>query len=1126
MKKILSTVLVFSIVFLSMVIPQVSAADEYDVKYLSDNFIRIENTEPAFEAGVARSFTVDISAAGDYAIFVGQTGPVKTAIQADFAQTAEVTGGDLVFLSVGDLKTESDGYKNTYSRIGAVAGKSESVALYAGACTVTVTSSVAATIPYIDIKCTDVTLNGGKRAIYPGDYTTYSYVGYYGHINGEMCAGDNHDLIAGYDYWGDLSDTALSAPYAKTRKIHFNGGTNGVYTLNVTKAGNYNLSILANYYAYNVSTEATEDKSGSMVLFFDESEIYKHEDTIPCKANGGTNDHLPDHWHNPGTIFIPEGTHTLQIASNGFGTYVKHILFEEVVESNDKIVNVDNNLTRIEIDAATKTIEDGALKVVEFSVPVSGNYIFYVYKTKDYAGTISTAIINKSSMENVFAYNDKLLAGKQYVKVGKSTTLPVLLEQDVKYELTVASNGAAIDIDYIDVMCVDLPVNGKTSIPSHYAVNVSDMDDGHLNNTDQAKNMPTPGYALIGDFNSELLSSRRETFPISLQLDNGKWIEYSLDVKTPGLYSVKIVANTYPSGGPVKDSEEIKEINEQLKYSVNGTLIGTVPYSNNTADDLIFTMPSVYLGAGNQTIRFDHPATPKIAGFYFKEILIDPSTESNIIDATTLPAEFNGTSISSITGSTSGRMINLNAGESVTFKFKSGAFDSADLKMIESAVPQNASVTYVMDEEAPQTVTINQLGKIFEAKDIAEGPHTITITSNTAGVGIARLLLCEHSDDIAQGTTIDVPARSIRTAIGLDYGVILGGTAVVDPDNGVYTITGPGEYQFKLNIADGGYYTMYANAMMYQNSFTISIDGNDVTTKMYQDTSNPNNIRDSLPVKLKRLSNPIYLNAGEHEFIINVLDGNFAEIHNMELQRTDGPISTDITNETIIPAWNHSSWRNLSNGWYFPHQDGQGGKLTVGIYSDLRNIVVEGSAEYTFDVTVEESGYYNYGLYYTNPENQTVFHYVIDDVTYELSGTSGSTTKLSSTEAIYLEKGKHTVTISKKSSAGGTVRVFALTFAKSTGNVITLDTAASKATFEVDFGKTVTGTVITALYQDNQLVGVVTTSINEKQNVVVGVPYNSSPDTAKVMVWGNLINIKPIEGAATYTSASPEWKTK
>lgn len=67
--------------------------------------------------------------------------------------------------------------------------------------------------------------------------------------------------------------------------------------------------------------------------------------------------------------------------------------------------------------------------------------------------------------------------------------------------------------------------------------------------------------------------------------------------------------------------------------------------------------------------------------------------------------------------------------------------------------------------------------------------------------------------------------------------------------------------------------------------------------------------------------------------------------------------------------------------------------------------------------------------------------------------------------------------------------------------------------------------MITALYQDNQLVGVVTTSINEKQNVVVGVPYNSLPNTAKVMVWGNLINIKPIEGAATYTSASPEWKT-
>lgn len=1124
-KKLFSTILAFSIVFLSMLVPQVSAEGEYNVKYLNDNFVRIENTDTAFTAGTARTYTINVPASGDYAIFIGQTSAVQTAFKADFVQSSDVTGGEELSISVGDLAASSVGYKYNYTRLGAVSGKSESVTLYAGECTLSVTSSVAATIPYIDIKCTDVTLNGGKRAIYPGDYTTYSNVSYFGHINGEMNAGDNHDLVAGYDYWGDMSDAGLAAPYAKTRKIHYNGGTNGIYTLNVTKAGFYNISVLANYYAYGASTTLTEDKSGSMSFSLDETEIYKNEDTIPCKANGGTSDALPDKWHNPEAVYIDEGVHTFKIASNGFGTYVKHILFEEIVETNDKFVTVDDNLTRIEIDAATKTIEDGSSKTIEFSVPVSGQYIFYINKTKDYAGTISAGILNKVSMSNVFNYNDTLYAGRQYVKIGNSTTAAVSLEKDVKYELTIGTTGASIDIDYIDMMCVDIPVSGKTSIPSHYATSVSNMDGGHLNNTDQANNTPTPEYTLIGDFNSELLSSRREAFPISLHVDNGKWVEYTLDVKTPGLYKIQIRVNTYPSGGPIKDSEEIREINEQLTYSVNGNLIGTVPYYNNTASDSMFVMPSVYLGKGKQTIRFDHPATPKVAGFYFKEILVDPSTEANIVDATTLPAEFNGTSIRETSGSVSGSLIVLNENEYVTFKFNTTEIASADLKMIESAVPQDASITYAIDEEAPQTVTVNQLGKIFEGKAISEGEHTLKITSNSEGVGIAKLLLCEHTEDIEHGTAVDIPKKSIRTAIDLIYGLVLGGTVAVDPTTGVYTITG-GTYQFELNIADSGYYTLYANAIMYQNSFTVSINGNDATTKMLQDTSNADNVSASKSLRLKRLATPTYLEAGRNIIGINVKDGNFAKINDMELQRTDGPISADVSEETIIPAWNHTDWKNLSNGWYFPHQDGQGGILKVGIYENLRNIVVESNAVYTFHVTAEESGYYNYGLYFSNASNLTTFNYVIDGVTYELSGTPSGTTKISSSEAIYLEKGTHEISISKKSSSGGTIRVFALAFDKSADNVITIDTGASEAGFEINFGKPVTGTVVTALYNGKKLVGVGVSEISEKQNVLVAVPYDTVPDSAKVMACGTLSNMKPLEAPLMFTSASPEWNIK
>ena len=206
-RRTLSMVLANLVVFCSMLVPQVDAENDYTVKYLEDNFIRIENQDTAFTAGTARTYAINIPLAGSYAVFVKQSSiTTETAVGliASFEQSADVTGGEALSVSIGDLADNSDAYKYEYARIGAVKGKeSGSATLHAGECTLTITASVNLTVSYIDIKCTDVGLSGGKRAIYPADYTTYSTVKNTGHVNSQISK-NNPTVISGYDYWGDL----------------------------------------------------------------------------------------------------------------------------------------------------------------------------------------------------------------------------------------------------------------------------------------------------------------------------------------------------------------------------------------------------------------------------------------------------------------------------------------------------------------------------------------------------------------------------------------------------------------------------------------------------------------------------------------------------------------------------------------------------------------------------------------------------------------------------------------------------------------------------------------------------------------------------------------------------------
>ena len=69
-KRILSIILANLVLLFNTLLPQAAAENDYTVKYLEDYFIRIENKDAAFTAETARTYAINIPAAGSYAVFI------------------------------------------------------------------------------------------------------------------------------------------------------------------------------------------------------------------------------------------------------------------------------------------------------------------------------------------------------------------------------------------------------------------------------------------------------------------------------------------------------------------------------------------------------------------------------------------------------------------------------------------------------------------------------------------------------------------------------------------------------------------------------------------------------------------------------------------------------------------------------------------------------------------------------------------------------------------------------------------------------------------------------------------------------------------------------------------------
>ena len=226
MKKLLSAILVVAFLLTSLGLTSFAATD-YTAQYLGDGFTRINLTNQAFVAGTERTFTVNIPEDGEYAVYFSNPNKTASTIKATFTKD-------------GETKTASNNFATeaqVYVRLG-VNGNAvvSSVALTKGEWTLAIKAGTAITVPYIDIRSTVVTLNGGKQAIYPMDANSISLAQTFGKSINEAAGTNYAKAPSDFTYYGNISDrTAPGAIILLKKKT-------ATYKLDVKYPGQYKIT--------------------------------------------------------------------------------------------------------------------------------------------------------------------------------------------------------------------------------------------------------------------------------------------------------------------------------------------------------------------------------------------------------------------------------------------------------------------------------------------------------------------------------------------------------------------------------------------------------------------------------------------------------------------------------------------------------------------------------------------------------------------------------------------------------------------------------------------------------------------------------------------------------------------
>lgn len=842
-----------------------------------------------------------------------------------------------------------------------------------------------------------------------------------------------------------------------------------------------------------------------------------------------------------------------------------------------KQVNPDTNFSRIEF---TTTADGEITSGVTISAGVEYSFTFTPQKTGTYAAWYmrpQAFQVNGGSNTIKFTVED---ANGVVYNVPKYTALyhsqmtgtdPVLeringtagasprnfeLTAGVEYTVKITPSADLAPLYSVDFRCLNLPINGKT------AISPADITNTSISGNDMLVRIPAsfegsttidPDYTLVGNYASTELA-RRDTQYRSMH-PGTNWMDYTLEVETPGVYTITTYTGTYGFSGT-------RIINNY--FSLDSVLVASFSREvTPTGQRFTETTSQFYLGGGTHTLRISTAGSTQ--GAYIGAIKFTPQDNSDNmavadISDTSTPVLITDAFLAASSGAVNANKYwTINTGDSVTFKFTNSIEKTVELFAKKIDVPEGAAIEYTLDSEAPVEISLVNHGMIFADKTISAGEHTLTITAKSDGIKIAILAFREK---LAQNSAITDIASVGDTAVDLfSYTSCFGDIGTANEGNSLAFANGS-EITYAINIQKDGIYTVYMNALSPQRGFDIYVDDGEtaLTSFMFNfiDSNGKNGngqaIYDNTSVSYNNVQDKelimygVQLDKGEHTFTLKFKNGyksinntsvpvvitddeNFMSIVNkLWVTRINPEVGN--TNEVILRAWEVTAGAPKNSGWSYVNQYGQGGEQIIDGKS-CRGTVFMSNLEYTYTFNAASDGYYDFSSYIKDhAASETVpnaFYTLSVDggekINVPVAFSGGSGFLKSTAEKIYLTAGSHTFKlVAESASMPGVNRIYSVSLAKSGINSVVIDETLSTATVDAYFDASYTGAAMVALYSSaNELVGVYQGSIIDENLVTASVDYTNAPVTAKVFIWGDTVNVVPLAKNVEIDSASENW---
>ena len=356
-------------------------------------------------------------------------------------------------------------------------------------------------------------------------------------------------------------------------------------------------------------------------------------------------------------------------------------------------------------------------------------------------------------------------------------------------------------------------------------------------------------------------------------------------------------------------------------------------------------------------------------------------------------------------------------------------------------------------------------------------------------------------------------------------------------------------YVEKAGLYNLSHYITCASQGNYLSLCTLQIDGTTVLTNddsYAKDLSYPNSEGTATYAKayypMAQYDTQVTLTEGSHIITLEAIPiktlthgayGVKFIADCIEIAPYEEPV-TEIAGETNIEIEDQKSNVYTTDGVSYPNgsiganEKASGGKYYYIGYGHLEeayipiklNVAVPGW--YDIESVMHAKGTNAYvGNVHISIDDEEVLtnlnQYMVENLSEDNTFVDSSFKMHRFTNRIYLTEGEKFLKIySPKTEADGKVK-FYMDYIRFIPAKTIVSFTSNKAMIDAVYESPVSGLVIAAFYNDDQLAQITTKSVTEAQCIQLDAIVDATPDKVKVFLWDSLTNVKPLEKAITVT---------